>query len=530
MRVFLMFRATLAVMVLAGWPYEARATELPVQWLVEYRGDRLPEPTVWTRQGSCRAEIVAGALHVADDSTEDCCAFRAPFAAGPEQEIVVEASVRIGAIKGVRGGTGQYPWPDGSPASILVCDGRHQEGVVFYPDAVSTYVDRFAPEKIGKEFHEYRLVICGSDISIAVDGEVKIRGLDAFWKPADAPQAFVQFGSNSKPYQGESDWRHVRLGVRPAGAKRLSPFKITLGQPWPVPKFGRHGQTRPYLYNLGQGLLMMSVAQGPDKWYEPYGILRSTDAGRTWTPVKDLQLKTFAPQPVIRRPNGSILGISRWNVKYEDGVYVGISYRFDPSGETFTMFENRITAPKDTHAIMVFDRHIFDCGEQGILAVVYDALAHAHLLKSTDEGRTWRHYSTIGKGDEPSVARLSPTEMTALLRQGSRRPLHQVWSRDGGKTWTEPKVLEEGSVDADLVVMADGTLAASYGRPGSNLMLSADGGRTWSAHAVVSVQKGFNYTALTEVSPGRLLYLHDAPSLQALYIDVERKQAPSPRK
>jgi photosystem II stability/assembly factor-like uncharacterized protein len=300
-------------------------------------------------------------------------------------------------------------------------------------------------------------------------------------------------------------------------------LKITLSQPWPIPRPRTHSQTRPYIYNLGQGLLMMSVAQGPDKWYEPYGILRSTDAGRTWTPVKDLQLKTFAPQPMIRRADGSILGISRWTVKYDDGVYVGISYRFDPAGETFTMFENRITVPKDTHAILVFDRHIFDAGKQGLLAVVYDGRQHAYLLKSTDEGHTWSHFSTIGKGDEPSVARLSATEMTALLRQGGMVPLEQAFSQDGGKTWSKPKVLEEGSVDADMVVMSDGTLAASYGRPGCNLMLSADGGRTWSAHAVVTDLSGFNYTCLTEVAPGRLLYLHDAPMLQALYIDVARK-------
>ncbi|NUQ63895.1 MAG: exo-alpha-sialidase [Pirellulales bacterium] len=511
-------------MAIAMMPFasSAAAAEPPVHWLVEYVGDRAPDPQVWQRQGGCRAEIAEGALRVVDDSAEDCCAFRAPFTLASDQEIVVEASVRIRAIKAWRGGTRQYAWREGSPAGILVCDGRRQEGVIFCPDRISTWLDRFAPRKIGSEFHEVRLVIHGADMSISIDGQPAIRGLDAFWKQADGLRPFIQFGSNSKPYQGDSDWRYVRLGVRPASAERRIPFRITLGEPWPIPKPGAYGQTRPYLYNLGKGLLMMSVAQGPDKWYEPYGVLRSTDAGRTWTPVKDLQQKTFAPQPMIRRPDGSILGVSRWNVKYDDGVYVGIGYRFDPSGETFTMFENRITVPKDTHAIMVFDRHVFDSGPAGILAVVYDAASHAYLLKSADDGRTWNHFSTIGKGDEPSVARLSPTEMTALLRQDGMTPLHQVFSHDGGKTWSQPAVLEEGSVDADLVVMSDGTLAASYGRPGSNLMLSADGGRTWSAHAVVTDQSGFNYTTLTEVSPGRLLYVHDAPVLQALYIDVAK--------
>lgn len=511
-----------AAMAVAVSISASQAAEPPVRWLVEYTGDRLPDPQVWQRQGALPAEIAGGALRVVDDSSEDGCAFRAAFDLPADHEIVVEASVRIGAIKAWRDGTRQYPWRDGSPASILICDGRHQEGLILCPDRVSTYADRFARLKIGDRFHDYRLRIRGKDMGVWVDGQPAIRGLDAFWKPADGARPFLQFGSSSKPYRGASEWRQVRLGVRPAGAERRSPFQITLGQPWPIPKPPNYPQTRPYLYNLGKGLLMLSVAQGPDKWYEPYGILRSTDSGRTWTPVKDLQQRTFAPQPMIRRQDGSILGVSRWSVKYDDGIYVGISYRFDPSGETFTMFENRITVPKETHAIMVFDRHIFDAGSWGILAVVYDAASHAYLLQSTDEGQSWSHFSTIGRGDEPSVARLSPSEMTALLRQGGMMPFHQVFSRDGGKTWSPPAVLEEGSVDADLVVMADGTLAASYGRPGSNLMLSADGGRTWSAHAVVTDQRGFNYTALTEVAPGRLLYLHDAPALQALYIDVVR--------
>ena len=188
------------------------------------------------------------------------------------------------------------------------------------------------------------------------------------------------------------------------------------------------------------------------------------------------------------------------------------------------MFENRITVPKDTHAIMVFDRHIFDAGKLGHLAVVYDGAAHSYLLQSPDEGRTWRHYGTIGRGHEPSAARLSPTRWTALLRRGGYTPLEQVWSEDGGKTWSKPKVLEEGSVDADLCLMQSGILACSYGRPGCSLMLSTNGGRDWDCHAVVTDMSGFNYTALTEVAPGRLLYLHDAPKLQALYIDVARRQ------
>jgi hypothetical protein len=43
-----------------------------------------------------------------------------------------------------------------------------------------------------------------------------------------------------------------------------------------------------------------------------------------------------------------------------------------------------------------------------------------------------------------------------------------------------------------------------------------DGGKTWTHHTVITDSGGFNTTALREVSPGRLLYVHDAPNLRAL--------------
>ena len=70
--------------------------------------------------------------------------------------------------------------------------------------------------------------------------------------------------------------------------------------------------------------------------------------------------------------------------------------------------------------------------------------------------------------------------------------------------------------------MSNGILACSYGRPASCLMFSLDGGKTWPSHHVISEKVGFNYTSIREISPGRLLYLHDAPNLRAVYVDVEK--------
>jgi hypothetical protein len=53
-------------------------------------------------------------------------------------------------------------------------------------------------------------------------------------------------------------------------------------------------------------------------------------------------------------------------------------------------------------------------------------------------------------------------------------------------------------------------------------MFSTDGGKTWRDHRVITDEKGYNYTAIREVRPGRLLYVHDAPHIRAVYVDVER--------
>lgn len=71
-----------------------------------------------------------------------------------------------------------------------------------------------------------------------------------------------------------------------------------------------------------------------------------------------------------------------------NAFYVGMTYLFDRNAESFQMVENKIVAPKDTHEIMVFDRHIFDVGKGTILAVVYDARQHAYLLQTKDQGKS----------------------------------------------------------------------------------------------------------------------------------------------
>lgn len=509
-----------------------------ITWLVRFDGQSSPAAQGWQPVGTlaAAAAVASGALRLADASETEFGAFRAAWTPDPSREIVVEARVRVESVKGRKGGTSMWPWTEGAPVGILVSDGRHQEGLVLRPEKIATFLDRVAVQDCRREFHTYRLVIRGNDLSIAVDGVVRIKGEGAFWKPAASAEAFIQFGSNSPTLQGEAHWEFVRLGLRrPATPAAKPALRLTLSAPWEIPAAKgtnpiyehQPAPTRPFLHDLGRGLLLLSVAQGPDAVMEPYGVLKSTDAGRTWQPVPGLQAKTFAPQSITRRADGTILGVSRWTARYarEDGVYLGMTYRFDAQAENFTMFESTIRVPEGMGEWMAFNRDLFEQPDGVLLASVYGAAKtgrRAMLLRSTDGGATWTHHATLGPRPEPAVVRFSPTEMMALLRNNGWMPLDQIWSSDGGKTWTPPRVLEEGSVDPDLTLLGNGILACSYGRPGSNLMFSLDQGKTWIHHTVIAESKGFNYTAVREISPGRLLYVHDAPRLQALYIDVAK--------
>ncbi len=511
-----------------------------INWLVNYDAKSLPAAS-WTTTGTPKATIEADGLRLTDDDKE-FANFRAAWKPGADEEIIVEVTVKVvgttGAVKG-KTSASVWPWRDGAPVSVLVSDGKHQEGLVLFANQAASHTDRFIPMDTTNRFHTYRLVIRGTDMSMWLDGERKVEGQGAFWKPAASPEAFIQFGSSAKTATGEAIWQSVKLGVRKATAPLPSlPLKITVSEPWEI-KRDDIRQTRPYLYDMGKGLLLMSVAQGPDAFYEPYGLLKSTDAGKTWTPIPGLDKLDTTPLPCLRRPDGSILAVSRWTRTQPDGRVTGKTVHLNADATSFEMIDNEIKLPKEfTNEAksdqIICERHIWNDDDGGVTMVVWsrkgvkmadgrnNTVRMSHLMRSTDEGKTWTYFSTIGPGGEPAVCRLSATEQTAVIRGDRNSRMKQMFSHDGGKTWTKPVELEVGKVLPDLVLMSNGVLACAYGRPASCLMFSLDGGKTWPSHHVISEKVGFNYTSIREISPGKLLYIHDAPKMNGVMVEVER--------
>jgi hypothetical protein len=529
-------------MFLTAAPRLVAADEEGITWLVTYEGKALPAGA-WSASGEkLNAKIEGdGALRLADDGP-GVGYYSAPWKAGPGQEIVVEAAVKFLQATGTqknRTTVSLWPWRDGAPVTVQISDGRHQEGLVLFPTQAASFTDRFIPMDTANKFYTYRLVIRGTDMSMSVDGVQKVRGQNAFWKPADSPEPFIRFGSTSDRATGEALWQSVKLGVRKmAEPPKESPVKITVSEPWTIPRPEAH-QTRPYLYDLGEGLLLTSVAQGRDAFYEPYGVLKSTDAGKTWSPVAGLDHVEYAPLPMLRRPDRSIVGVSRWYWWHEDGTLHGNTVHFNADATEHTMHDNTLSLPEEYMPavktdMVIAERHIWNEEDGAMTMVVWSrkgmplpdgrksTVRTSHLVRSGDNGRTWKYVSTVNRGGEPAVVRVSATEWTAVNRADRNSLMTQVFSHDAGKTWSKPVALEVGKVAPDLVMMSNGVLACSYGRPASCLMFSVDGGRTWASHHVISDRVGFNYVGIREISPGRLLYLHDAPDLRGVYVDVER--------
>ncbi len=515
------------------------ASDDNITWLINYDANTLPD-SKWTAIGTPNAKLEAEGLRLIDDGKE-FAHYRAAWKAAPDDEIIVEATVKAGAITGSqpkKPATSLWPWRDGAPVMVQVCDGKHQDGLVIFPAQATTFTDRFVPMDTTNRFHTYRLVIRGTDMEMWVDGEKKVVGQNAFWKKADSPEQFIQFGSSAKTATSDALWSSVKLGVRKATATPAKdPIKLIVSESWEI-KRDDIRQTRPYLYDMGKGLLLMSVAQGPDAFYEPYGLLKSTDEGKTWTPIPGLDKVDTTPLPCLRRPDGKILAVSRWTRLQPDGRVTGKTVHLNEDATSFEMIDNEILLPKQyidevasDHTIC--ERHIWNDADGGITMVLWTRKAMmqpngrksterwSHLMRSTDEGKTWNYFSTIGVGGEPAVVRLNDTEQMAIIRGERDACMKQMFSHDAGKTWSKHVALEVGKVLPDLVLMSNGVLACAYGRPASCLMFSTDGGKTWPSHHVISDKVGFNYTSIREISPGKLLYIHDAPKMNARMIEVE---------
>ena len=145
------------------------------------------------------------------------------------------------------------------------------------------------------------------------------------------------------------------------------------------------------------------------------------------------------------------------------------------------------------------------------------------VCESKDDGLTWNWLAEIParKGDDPVASyhelhAVEAADGTLIAQIRNHNKENAGWtlqsdSRDGGKTWSEPRPICYG-LPSHLVRLRDNRLLMTYGhrRPpfGNQARLSSDNGRTWSEAMVISGDgKGgdLGYPSTVELADGSLL-------------------------
>lgn len=139
--------------------------------------------------------------------------------------------------------------------------------------------------------------------------------------------------------------------------------------------------------------------------------------------------------------------------------------------------------------------------------------------RSRDEGRTWGDATEIAphkdRGyNEPSLIQLPSGKVLALLRTAPTGRLYQCESDDRGYTWTAPNETPMYGHPADLRLLSNGKLLATYGRRtapfGIRACTSIDEGKTWDIANEIVLRDDFKngdlgYPTTTELDDGTLL-------------------------
>ncbi|MBQ4037865.1 MAG: exo-alpha-sialidase [Clostridia bacterium] len=151
---------------------------------------------------------------------------------------------------------------------------------------------------------------------------------------------------------------------------------------------------------------------------------------------------------------------------------------------------------------------------------------------SADEGKTWEHLSQVphakewknivmGEPCEPHCVELPNGDLLVAIRAWVEGKIHHymhtsiVRSTDGGKSWSEPEVLDDAvGAPAHLLVHSSGAVILSYGKRvqpyGEYARISYDNGKSWSEELLLeaAIDSDLGYPATAELPDGSLVTVY----------------------
>ena len=317
---------------------------------------------------------------------------------------------------------------------------------------------------------------------------------------------------------------------------------------------GRFYSGWPTVCRRANGQLLATCSGGREAHVCPFGrveMITSDDDGQTWTwprtlldgPIDDrdsgcletakgtLLVTTFtslAYEPGLAAGNKDgqwdAAKLARWNAvnnrlsadgrKKELGVWM---IRSTDGGLTWSpKYDCLVSSPHGP--IQLADGRLLYAGKD-----LWRPGERVGVAESNDDGQTWKWLATIAprQGDDPTeyhelhAVETNDDRIVVQIRNHNKtneRETLQCESKDGGKTWTEPKSIGVWGLPSHLLKLKDGRILMSYGhrrKPfGNQARLSTDQCRTWSEPIILSgdgIGGDLGYPSTVELEGGTLL-------------------------
>lgn len=303
----------------------------------------------------------------------------------------------------------------GTPGTLEMMQAANQ-GVYCSDDAGATWEQRGGP---AMNTAIYALAIDPSDSQTIYAGS---NANPASFPGSNPDQLFNTVGVVYKSVDGGRTWEELPTGL--VKGTRVTGLRLDPKNPATI-------------YASTFGLLS---GGGSNYLDTQFGVLKSTDAGVTWTSMKT-GMGSEARHQAIFRMDLSPSNPSRLIVSISDTSY----FLSGDGGVTFT----RPSAPSSQQGIMRFDPT-----DPAGLRIVSLSQSGTQVVESRDGGNTWRQVGTLpadtaNNGDPSRPTGVRPSDIEISLQNsrimylsGSHGSVYRT--ADGGATWT--KILSGSSL------------------------------------------------------------------------------------
>ena len=407
-------------------------------------------------------------------------------------------------------------------------------------------------------WHTARLQVQGPEIRLWVDGrafpvvtddtydEPGYVGLETY-NGRDPDEVKEYFGDARARVGSGNSFRNVRIRGEPAAAPPWD-SSVAPGPAWrhPLPDT-THGAYQ-YVGSLvrldsGEVLLKLAALDAHTTGTRTVLLLRSPDAGRSWSEPEVLpdRLQGAALHPI----DGD--HVVAFLMQHDPPFDLSIVESTD-AGRTWSEPSGigRVTFDDDLDIEHAYLSKVVPLRDGTLLRFGYTVAvgpsmhggvtrngwryvgapapgSFSYCVRSTDGGRSWSPPIRVDgpnprpdmlmnareTASETSACEVAPNRIVALIRPETSPWMWEMWSNDGGRTWspaTRGHFPMYACTDA-MTATAQGALFIAGRHPGIGAQLSLDGGMSWQATRIDT--PFYANGATVEVEPDVVLYAYD---------------------